>query len=319
MDRGELSRSLGLTAEQAAVGLGLASEVVSAGGGVGARGRALLGVLERALGVTPGERGGRVDVVFEAEHARARLVDALVVAACIEGEVSEAGERAVQAIERRLGVRSRWARLLPALRRGQVLAVKRALVASAPDGRRLLERTWREEGVRGLVRAVAFVLGHHRDDALAARFRGLAACPEGSLGRVVTEHFRARRLAFPGEAGGIPERMFHHDLMHVVNGYDTDPAGECELAGFYAGFAGGESFTFLVIALATFHLGLRVSPSVVEPARGAFDPARVAAAFVRGRGLRVDVMGRWDYWALMPLPLDEARARLGLHVPSCAA
>ena len=36
------------------------------------------------------------------------------------------------------------------------------------------------------------------------------------------------------------------------------------------------------------------------------------AAFLRGRRLKVDVMGRWDYWALMPLPVEEARERLGI-------
>lgn len=74
----------------------------------------------------------------------------------------------------------------------------------------------------------------------------------------------------------------------------------------------GDAFTFVVTALATFHLGLRVSPSVVKPARGAFDPERAIAAFVRGRSVRVDVMGAWNYWELMPLPLSEARARIGL-------
>jgi len=108
----------------------------------------------------------------------------------------------------------------------------------------------------------------------------------------------------------MPERMVHHDLMHVANGYDTDPAGECELAGFYAGCAGGDPFTFIVTVLATFHLGLSVSPAVVKPARGTFDPARVLAAYSRGRRVRVDVMGPWDYWALMPLSIDEARAAL---------
>ena len=72
----------------------------------------------------------------------------------------------------------------------------------------------------------------------------------------------------------------------------------------------GDSFTFVVIVLATFHLGLRVSPSVVQPSRGAFDPERALAAFVRGRGVRVDVMGPWNYSELMPLPLAEARATL---------
>jgi NAD(P)-dependent dehydrogenase (short-subunit alcohol dehydrogenase family) len=40
----------------------------------------------------------------------------------------------------------------------------------------------------------------------------------------------------------MPERMVHHDLMHVLNGYDTDPPGECELAAFYAAFADGDAF-----------------------------------------------------------------------------
>ena len=122
-------------------------------------------------------------------------------------------------------------------------------------------------------------------------------------------------MTFPGEKNGMPERMVHHDLMHVLNGYDTNPAGECELAAFYAAFADGDAFTFFVIVLATFHLGLRVSPAIVRPARGAFDPERAVAAFVRGRSVHVDVMGAWNYWELMPLPLSEARARLGLSLP----
>ena len=145
-----------------------------------------------------------------------------------------------------------------------------------------------------------------------ARFRATSALPEGTVGRTFFDDFEAHKLAFPGERGGMPERMVHHDLMHVVNRYGTDAAGECELAGFYAGSTPGDSFTFIVIVLATFHLGMAVSPSIVTPARLAFDPARVLAAFLRGRRLRIDVMGPWDYWAILPLPIDEAQACLGL-------
>jgi hypothetical protein len=67
-----------------------------------------------------------------------------------------------------------------------------------------------------------------------------------------------------------------------------------------------------VTALTTFHIGIPVSPAMVQTTRGAFDPARVVAAFLRGRRLRVDVMGPWDYWALMPLGMDEVRDRLGI-------
>lgn len=65
-------------------------------------------------------------------------------------------------------------------------------------------------------------------------------------------------------------------------------------------------------ARSTMASGLRVSPAAVTPARGAFDPERALAAFLRGRAVQVDVMGMWDYWALMPLPMAEARARLGI-------
>lgn len=276
---------------------------------LGVRSVQLLAVVSDALGLDAVEAapGGPLDLPVPLRRA---LVDSLVVAACIEGEVTRARQVAVEQAARDLGVRSHWVDLLEALRCRRPFAVKRALMTRSPDARRILARTWEEEGALGLLRAVLFALGLHRDAPLAARYRALAEQAPGSLGRAFSEHFAARKLAFPGEKGGMPERMLHHDLMHVLNGFDTDPAGECELAGFYAGFAEGDAFTFIVIALATFHLGLQVSPSVVTPSRGAFDPARVLAAFRRGRRIRVDVMGRWDYWALMPLPIDRARATL---------
>lgn len=272
-------------------------------------------VLSHSLGV--GDWRATVEVVdiaqsFASLSMRHALVDTLVVAACIEGAVTAQRQAVVESIARQLGVQSHWVSLLDALRRRRVFAIKRALVSRSPDARRLFSRLWQEEGLLGFCRAIVFVLGLHRDPALASRYRKLRDCPAGSFGRAVIEHFEARQLAFPGEKGGMPERMVHHDLMHVLNGYDTDPAGECELAGFYAGCADGDAFTFIVIVLATFHLGLRVSPSAVPPATGAFDPKRVLAAFLRGRRLRVDVMGRWDYWSLMHLPIAEVRAQLGI-------
>ena len=236
----------------------------------------------------------------------------LLIPACIECEVTLAGEAAARSFAKALGARSPFVDLLGAMRRGRVLAIKRALYRRSPDARRLFARTWDEEGFTGLVGAVSFMLGRYVDPPLAARFRSLRELPEGSLGRRFFDDFEARGLSFPGEPRGLPERMIHHDLMHVINGYGTDPAGECQLAGFYAGFCPGEPFTFMVTVLTTFQLGLPVSPPMVLPARGAFDPAKVLAAFLRGRRLAVDVMGPWDYWALMPLPIPEVRERLGI-------
>ena len=250
--------------------------------------------------------------MFPSQVQRRGLLDALILVVCIDGEVRAARRQALEGLARALGVRSPFLDMLQAFQGKKLLTIKRGLAMHSPDARRLFRRIWQEEGVLGVLRVGQFVLGLHRDRELAGRFRALSSLPPGTFGRAVADHFAARRLAFPGEAGGLPERMMHHDLMHVLNGYDTDAAGECELAGFYWGFTGGEAFTFIMIALATFQLGLRVSPAVVEPARGAFDPRRVLLAFLRGRRLSVDIMGAWDYWVLMPLSMDEAREHLGI-------
>lgn len=313
LEQGCLSRSLGLAPEQASAAWEACRRVALSDGPLGAASARLLQVSAHALGVAPDDvMDTDVSQAFPTPALRRALVDALLIPACIEGEVTLERERAVIAIARELRVRSHWAELLPALRKRSVFAVKRALMPRSPDAKRMFQRIWREEGVLGVLRAFAFVLGLHRDADLAARFQALAACPEGSFGRSVSDHFREKGIAFPGEKGGVPERMVHHDLLHVLNGYDTDPAGECELAAFYAAFVEGDAFTFFVIVLAQFQLGLPVSPAIVVPARLAFDPERAIAAFLRGRSLRVDVMGAWNYWELMPLPMAEAQARLGL-------
>jgi hypothetical protein len=312
-----LRQEFELSANQANAAYGALRFVLEAGGGPSVRGTSLLALAAETLevadaGASPPFDAADVLEAFPSSAARRALVEALIIPACIDGEVTVAAERAVTELARALGVRSPFVELLPAFRQRRVLRIKRELARRSPDARRLLARTWAEEGALGLVRALLFVLGLHRDPPLARRFRALGALPEGTLGRAFHDHLASRNLPMPGERGGIPERMVHHDLLHVVNGYGTDPAGECELAGFYAAFAPGDAFTFIATVLATFHLGLPVSPAVVVPSRHAFDARRVLAAYLRGRRLAVDVMGPWDYWSLMPLPMVEAQRRLGL-------
>lgn len=318
-DPRSLAAVLGLTPLQARAAQGAVRAVVEADGPPRSVGARLLAVTAAALGLgdadVPVVAPAEVRDVFVTPAVRRGLIEALVIPACIEGEVTAAGEAVVRSYARALGVRSSWADILGPLRRRHAFAVQRRLVVRSPDARRLFARTWAEEGLVGIWRAVRYVLGRYTDPASAARFRALGSLPVGTYGRAFFDHLDARGLAFPGEPGGIPERMIHHDLMHVANGYDTDPAGECALAGFYAAFCPGDAFTFIVTALASFHLGLPVSPAAVTPARGAFDPPRVLEGFLRGRRLRVDVTGPWDYWSLLPLSLEEARARLGIAAP----
>jgi len=78
-----------------------------------------------------------VGAAFPDASARRAVVDALVIPACIEGEVSAAGEAAVRSFAAALGVRSPWVGVLGALRARRVFAVKRQLFRHAPDGHRV--------------------------------------------------------------------------------------------------------------------------------------------------------------------------------------
>jgi hypothetical protein len=304
---------------QAAALYAAASSVVAADGPAQAPGRALLESLAWALALASAEEcsvGRAAALVAEAfpeVRHRTWIVETMLIAACTNGEVTVAGEAAVLALARSLQVSSHWIALVSALRARRVFAVKRQLMQRSPDAKRMFSRIWQEDGALGLWQAVLFVLGVFRDPALAARFHALGTLPQGTFGRQLFDQHRERGLTFPGERSGIPERMMHHDLMHILNDYGTDASGECEIAGFYTGFSHGDRFTFMVVALATFQLGMAVSPAVVSKARGTFDPERVLAAFLRGRQLRVDVMGPWNYWQLMPLSIGEARKQLGIN------
>lgn len=318
IDPGALERALGFSVDQSRALFHSTKLVVESSGSVGLRGARLLDVLANALSVEARTNMKQAEVVdalaaaFPSPAARRAVLDAMIVPACIECEVHPSAERLITDLAAKLGVTSHWISLLPALRKRRVLAIKRQLVTRSPDASRLAARTWEEEGLRGVWRAFLFVIGQYRSPALAARFRALGALPADTLGRRFFDHITSRGLSFPGEKHGLPERMLHHDLMHVLNGYGTDAAGECEIGGFYAAFADGDAFTFIVIALATFHLGIPVSPALVTTTTGELDPERVLAAFLRGRRLRVDVMGKWDYWPLMQLPIAEARRELGI-------
>ena len=93
-----------------------------------------------------------------------------------------------------------------------MLPIKLAIYRSSPDARRMFARTWQEDGVVGMWRVLRFLLGtSHVDPALAWRFRQLGLLPEGTLGRVFWASLSAQRIGFPGEPGGLPERMIGAD------------------------------------------------------------------------------------------------------------
>jgi hypothetical protein len=51
---------------------------------------------------------------------------------------------------------------------------------------------------------------------------------------------------------------------------------------------------------------------VAKAETGNFDPKKVLWAIHRGAKCTVDMTHQWNFWPLMPLSLDEARAKCGL-------
>ncbi len=64
---------------------------------------------------------------------------------------------------------------------------------------------------------------------LEARWRAFAELPEGTLGRAVSEMYRARGFQLPGSPGAASPYLAQHDFAHVLSDYGTTIEGELEV------------------------------------------------------------------------------------------
>jgi len=179
--------------------------------------------------------------------------------------------------------------------------------AAEPVGRAMLD----EQPRRDLVRF------------LADRER-LAAMPSGSMaaayldymggeGMGTAEQFlqaagveeKAARFGWSADHLWFVRRMANsHDLFHVVAGYGRDVVGEVGVDAFTAG-----QISMLPLRIFLGYLYL------LKPSQPLAWARFVHEAYQRGK--RTASLAGLDYEALFPLPLDEARRRIG--VPSLAA
>lgn len=161
---------------------------------------------------------------------------------------------------------------------------------------------------------------------LAAMWRSLEELPAGTIGRRVSEMYRARGFRSPGAPGSVPPLLAQHDWVHVLADYGTTVESELEVFAFIARANDDHrGFSLLAMVVSLFETGL------LDMAANAFDacagqlahdgvPVRLADAVRRGAWLRegVDFM-EVDWFAIADLPLDEARRRFGVRPKSAAA
>lgn len=171
-------------------------------------------------------------------------------------------------------------------------------------------------GMTGLIAGVLGQRGLFEDPALAQRYRGLEALPEDTLGFAFFQHIRRNGFSLPGELRGFPESGIYHDMTHVLAGYDTTPAGEVQVGGFTAGYKRERPLYVILFVLLTFSAGVNMTPLPQPHLEGIIGVEDMAEKFLhaveRGSRVTVDLSDGWDFWPYLPLPLDEARRRLGV-------
>lgn len=173
-------------------------------------------------------------------------------------------------------------------------------------------------GLRPMIRAFLVARGVIGEDRGAiARYRALANLPAGTLGREFYHHYTKEGLAFPGERSGFPVGALFHDFSHVLAGYDTSPEGEMKNAAFQAGFTRHkDAFFTMLFAIVIHTAGVNLAPFPMPVLRGRIGQGTLAwdvlHGLQRGAAMKLDLGDGWDFWEYVELPIEEARARLGI-------
>jgi len=161
------------------------------------------------------------------------------------------------------------------------------------------------------------------DPALARRWEELEPLPADTLGRRVTEFYRARGFVYPGQPGSAPPLLAQHDWVHVLADYGTTVESELEVFAFIARANDDtRAFSLLAMVVSLFETGyLRTGAGLFEYSPGHLShqgmATRVADAMRRGALCRgsVDFM-RTDWFELAALTVAEARAHFDVIAKS---
>ena len=173
-----------------------------------------------------------------------------------------------------------------------------------------------------ILRSKLASLGGPGDPVIAARWRALESCPDGSWGRAVADFYHEHGFTYPGEKGSIREVGAEHDWVHVLADYPPDPEGEIDVFAFIAAsMRNPEGFAMLASTLGLFQNGsLRhIAGQYVSIARAdtLSDPDaawRFADAMRRGLATTVDVLAGIDHFAYRNTPLEDVRDRFSVAV-----
>ena len=156
------------------------------------------------------------------------------------------------------------------------------------------------------------------DPELYDRWRALEGLPQGTLGRAVTEFYRARGFVYPGRAESAPPYLAQHDWVHCIGDYCSKLDGEFEVFGLI-GRADPDprGFTWIATIIGLFDTGYHDSEGLFQmdiSQRWLEQPGmdvRLADAMKRGAICGQDLMAI-DYFEHAARPLAEMLDVLGI-------
>lgn len=260
----------------------------------------------RVLPITPWDAAAAVtDPVW-----RTRIVQAQMVMAMIDGEVDRVELDVVAEFAAAMDVDDPRLHNLEQLVGGHMLLLRLDLSRRSKMIEDVGKAAFERAGVRGLWHTFGSMVGLSTDAETAAKWRALADLPHDTLGYHYYRHMADRDFTLPGERKAFPELLAKHDLCHVLGDYDTDPLGECEVICFICGFMQRDPFWYLFMIATQMHLGVKTFQDDTPTDTFQFVPERIVAALKRGADVNRDLYDvEWDFWADLPLPIDEVRRK----------
>lgn len=251
-----------------------------------------------------------VAVRLEGGHRRKRLLQLSALAVLLARPLRPASLAFLHGLATALEVRDPVIGVIDALAKGRLGRVR--LLAMRRGLRAMVKEAWLAEGASGVARliaAMAFKAAVNPDRLW--RYRQLGLLADDTLGRRYWTHMTREGFGFPGDVAGIADSVAYHDVVHVLADHPATPQGEILQGSFQGGNRREDGFFFVQFVVLHFHHGVRITPGA-PPATGHFDPAAVLWAIHRGAMCSVDMTHQWDFWPLMPLPIEQARERIGL-------
>jgi len=170
---------------------------------------------------------------------------------------------------------------------------------------------------RGLLRRTYDEIHQYVGDSkMTERYLPLADYEPGTLGREFFDFYRARGFSLPGEKRSLGEEVVSHDCTHILSGFNTDGAGEINVAGFEAGMKKSDfGFELLLEVILDFQMGIDFGVQFVgyKSKVGEMDADQMMLGIHRGLGCNVDTMGpEWDFWDAAPQPVLDLRAEYNI-------